>query len=212
MRFNNEPLSAWTHLIGALLSIAALVLMIVFASIKSTVWHIVSYSIFGTSLILLYLASTIFHFIRRDVKAKKLFERIDHSMIYVLIAGTYTPILLVPLRGALGWTLFGIIWGIAILGVVLKSTINMKEWFSTLLYVLMGWLIIFAIKPLLENIGILAFFWLLIGGIAYTIGAVFYYIDTKKEKGVLFGHHEIFHIFVMIGSFSHFWVMLKYLI
>lgn len=209
MHESNEPLSALTHLIGVFLSIAALVIMIVFATGTSKV---VGVSIFGSTLILLYLASTLFHIIPKKYKnAKKVFERIDHSMIYFLIAGTYTPILLVPLSGAWGWSLFGIVWTIALAGSILKMFTNMNVTFSTILYVVMGWIITVALKPLLAVVSIPGFIWLLFGGISYTVGAIFFSIDNLVPRTKWFGMHEIFHIFVMIGSFAHFWFMLNYI-
>lgn len=211
--FKNEPLSSATHLIGAGLAIAALVLMIVFAALNNaSAWHIVSFSIFGTTLILLYITSGIYHSLKRGTKLKAFFAKLDHSLIFILIAGTYTPILLVPLRGALGWTLFAIVWSIAIIGTIFKFTTGIKPIISAASYIAMGWIIIFAINPLLQKLSFSGFIWLLIGGISYTIGAIFFMIGAKRPKGLLFDMHEIFHLFVMIGSFSHFWVMLKYII
>ncbi len=210
---NNEPLSSLTHFIGFLLSIAGLVLLIVFASLHRTNWHIVGFSIFGASLILLYLSSTLYHFFPLDSKAKKIFKKIDHSFIYVLIAGTYTPICLTVLRGSLGWSIFGIIWGLAVFGVVLKSSnIKISEKLSTIIYLFMGWIILIALFPLLNSVTYKGFLFLLSGGIAYSLGTVFFALDKIAPRTRWFGMHEIFHIFVLIGSFLHFWFMLKYLV
>lgn len=195
-----------THGIGALLSVAALVILVVFASYQKDILKIVSFSIYGASLFLLYLASTLYHSLA-FTKAKNVFERIDHSMVYLLIAGTYTPILLVGLKNTLGWILFGIIWALAILGVVFKNIFfEKRNFFSTMLYVLMGWLIVFAIKPILTTLPNGIFTWILGGGLSYTIGVVFYL--WRKQKYA----HFIWHLFVLGGSVLHFFGILLYLI
>jgi hemolysin III len=209
----SELINSLTHLIGTVLSVAGLVLLVVFAALKSTAWHIVSFSIFGASMILLYLTSTLYHFFSHDSKAKRVFLRIDHSMIYVLIAGSYTPLCLTILRGPFGWTLLGIIWAIAITGIVIKSTgIKINEYISTAGYIIMGWLLVIAIGPLVKILPGIAIFWLFLGGISYTVGAIFYSLDKKIIISRWFGMHEIFHLFVMLGSFSHFWLMFRYVL
>lgn len=193
-----EKLNVFTHGLGLLLSIAALVLLVVKASIDGSPWRIVSFSIFGVSLIVLYTASTLFH----NAKTPKLRKRLnifDHASIYVLIAGSYTPFTLVTLNGTLGWVLFGISWGIALTGVILKLFYTGKyEKASTIAYVLMGWMIVFAIKPLIANLSPEGLQWLIWGGISYTVGAVLYSINKLKFN------HVIFHVFVLAGSFCHF--------
>jgi len=208
----NEPLSSLTHLIGVGLAVAALVLLIVFAALKSTAWHVVTFSIFGASMILLYLASTLYHFFCKTKKAKSFFMKLDHAMIYVLIAGTYTPICLVPLRGPWGWTLFGIVWGLAILGIVWKFTLPMKPVLSTLLYLLMGWIALIAFVPLLEVLTGLAWLWLGLGGVLYSLGTIFYALDIIVPRTRWFGMHEVWHLFVIAGSFCHFWLMLRHVL
>ncbi|MBR9690178.1 hemolysin III family protein [Candidatus Woesearchaeota archaeon] len=209
----NEPFSALTHLIGFFLSIAALVLLVVFASLYGTAWHVVGMSIFGATLILLYLASTIFHFIpKRMKKLKAICKRIDQSFIYVLIAGTYTPITLTKLRGPWGWSLFGIIWGIAIIGVLLKSFGRINDVASTLIYIAMGWIIVIALYPLLKVLPMTGFLWLLAGGVFYTLGTIFLALERIFPRKNHFWFHEVFHLFVIAGSFSHFWLMLKYVL
>ena len=201
-----EKLNIITHGIGVVLSIVALVLLVVYAAKTGTVWHVVSFSIFGSSLILLYSASTIYHSSKNPKWREKL-NIIDHSAIYVLIAGTYTPFCLVTLNGTIGWVIFGISWGIAIVGIILKLFFTGKyERASTIAYVLMGWIIIFAIKPLVENLPQNGLIWLLIGGLFYTIGAVLYSIKSLKYN------HAIFHIFVLLGSFSHFMAIFFYVL
>jgi len=193
-----EKLNIITHAIGIVLAITALVLLVVHSSLNGNAWHIVSFSIFGASLIILYSSSTSYHM----AKSPKLRSRLrinDHASIYVLIAGTYTPFTLVTLNGALGWTIFGLSWGFALTGIILKVFFTGKyNIISTLMYVLMGWAIVFAIKPLIDNLSFEGLLWLFIGGIAYTIGAVLYAIKKLKFN------HAIFHVFVLLGSFSHF--------
>ncbi|MDQ0858758.1 hemolysin III family protein [Bacillus sp. V2I10] len=199
-----EIANAITHGIGVLLSIPALVYLIIFASKYGDAWHIVSFSIFGATMILLYLFSTLLHAIPHR-KAKDVFEILDHSAIYLLIAGTYTPFLLVPLRGTLGFTLLGIVWGLAIAGIVLKIFFVKKfVILSTLAYILMGWLIIIAIKPLYEFLSPEGFALLLTGGLLYTIGAIFY-VWRKIPY-----HHAIWHGFVLAGSAAMFFCVLFY--
>lgn len=201
-----EILNIITHGIGIVLSIIALVLLVYYANKTGTVWHVVSFSIFGSSLILLYSASTIYHASKNPQWREKL-NIIDHSAIYVLIAGTYTPFCLVTLNGTVGWIIFGVSWGIALVGIVLKLFYTGRyERASTVAYVLMGWIIIFAVKPLVENLPVNGLIWLLMGGIFYTIGAVLY--SFKKLKY----NHAIFHVFVLLGSFSHFMAIFFYVL
>lgn len=209
---DNEPLSALTHFIGILLSIAGLVLLVVYASLQGSAAQIVGFSIFGASLILLYSASTIYHFIHKQSPAKRIFQKIDHSMIYVLIAGTYTPICIASLGGGWGWSLFGVIWFLAVLGIVWKSAFTMSKIVSTIFYVLMGWLAVIAFIPLKSQLSSAALFWLFLGGLLYTFGAVIFSIEHKFKKRKWFSLHDFWHIFVMAGSFAHFWLMFKYII
>ncbi|MBN1503192.1 hemolysin III family protein [Candidatus Woesearchaeota archaeon] len=187
-----------SHGIGTLLSIVALIVFLVFSSKQKDTLKIVSLSIYGASLVLLYLSSTLYHSLS-FTKSKKVFKRIDHSMIYLLIAGTYTPILLGPLKSKLGWILFGVIWTLAVIGSVFKSVFFGKnEFISTLLYVLMGWLIVIVIKQALIMLPHGLFFWMLSGGIAYTLGVVFYLWKRPAYS------HFVWHLFVLTGSFLHF--------
>lgn len=214
-QFKNEPLSSLLHLIGACLSVIALIILVGYALVYGTVWHVVGFSIFGAALILLYTASTLFHFFRIGSKVKNIFLRIDHSFIYILIAATYTPVCLTVLRGPWGWSILGIVWTMAALGITLKARgIGIFGWFSTVIYVIMGWVIVVAIFPLLKVISLSGFLWLLFGGISYTVGALFFGLDIKypRKSNWSFGFHELFHVFVMVGSFLHFWFMMNYLI
>lgn len=200
-----EIVNAITHGIGACLSIAALVILIVLASLKGTVWHIVSFSIYGAMLVILYMGSTLYHSLTNK-RAKRLFRKFDHMSIFLLIAGTYTPYCLTVLRGYLGWTIFGVVWGCTILGVALKAFyIGKREVLSTLLYIVMGWLIIIAIKRLYLLMPLSGFIFLVLGGIAYTLGTYFFI----KDKMVY--NHGIWHLFVMAGSIFHFFSVISLL-
>lgn len=200
-----ELLNSISHGVGALLGAAALVLCVVAAAMHGNVWGVVSGSIYGASLVILYTMSTIYHALKVN-KAKRVFRVIDHCSIYFLIAGTYTPYTLVTLRGGWGWTLFGIVWGAAALGITLNA-IDLKKFkvLSMITYLAMGWVIIIAIKPMLGALAPGGLWLLLLGGISYTIGAVLYLIG-KKRKYV----HGVFHIFVVIGSLLHFFSILFY--
>jgi len=181
-----------------MLSIVALVLLVIQANAFGNVWHIVSVSIFGVSLIVLYAASTLYHSSKHQELRKRL-KIFDHAAIYVLIAGTYTPFTLITLDGTIGWVIFGVSWGMALIGIILKFFFTGKyKSISTLMYILMGWMIVFAIKPLIDSLALEGLNWLIAGGVSYTIGAVLYSIEKIKFN------HAIFHIFVLIGSFCHF--------
>lgn len=194
-----------THGIGAILSIVALVLLIIFASVFGDVWHIVSFTIFGSTMFFLYLSSTLVHALREG-KAKDIFQIVDHSAIYFFIAGTYTPYLFLIVKGWQGWTIFGIVWGIAILGTIFKCFFVKKYLYtSTILYLLMGWSIVLIWKPIIMNLNPIGIVLLGVGGIFYTFGSIFY-----MWRGFKF-HHAIWHVFVMAGSACHFFGILLYL-
>ena len=202
LSLGEEIFNSVTHGIGALLSIAALVLLVVFASIKGNAWHIVSFSIFGTTLVLLYLASTLYHSFTKE-KIKNLFARFDHAAIFLLIAGTYTPFVLTTIRGALGWTIFGIIWGLAIAGVVIRSIYLTR--FRKLMvgiYLAMGWMFLMVIVPMVRNLPVSSIVFLFLGGAFYSIGVIFY-----SWKSLKYGH-GIWHLFVLAGSIMHFFSVL----
>ncbi|GIP52174.1 MULTISPECIES: PAQR family membrane homeostasis protein TrhA [Paenibacillus] len=201
-----EIANAITHGIGALLSLAGLVLLIVFSSMKGTAWHVVSFTIYGVSMLLLYSCSTLVHSFKEG-KIKDLFEFFDHSSIYIYIAGTYTPFLLVAVRGPLGWSLFGIVWGIALLGVVFKAFFVKRFLFmSTIFYLIMGWLIVIAWGPLVAAVPNPGIVLLVTGGLLYTLGTVFYVWRAFPY------HHAIWHLFVLAGSVTHFFAILLYLL
>lgn len=193
-----------THGIGAALSIAALVILVVLSAMGGDAWRVVSFSIYGTTLILLYMASTLYHAIQHE-GAKKIFRILDHSSIFLLIAGTYTPFLLVPLRGVWGWSLFGVIWALAITGIVFKAIfIQRMKKLSVVVYLLMGWMVVIALKPLLSQIPKAGLWWLAGGGLSYTGGVVFYAMKSVKYT------HAIWHLFVLGGSICHFFAILLY--
>lgn len=202
-----ERLNTITHLVGAALALAGVTVLLVFASIQGNPWKIVSFSIYGFSLFSLYLISTLYHGL--NGRTKKLFYILDHQAIYLLIAGTYTPFMLVSLNGARGWTLFGIIWGIAIFGFVLDalpSTQKSRRILPVILYVLMGWFGLVALDPLLQSLTETGFLWLLSGGIFYTSGIVFYVLSSRFVYA-----HGIWHLFVLAGSACHYISILFYI-
>jgi hemolysin III len=201
-----ERLNTLTHGLGGLLAIAGSVLMVYYAAVNGSALAVVCASIYGASLILLYFASTAYHGVRNP-KWKKKLQVVDHLCIYLLIAGTYTPVVLLGIGGAWGWTLFSIIWGLAILGFVFRlSSFKKSERISLALYVLMGWLIVVGIKPVLENIPGPALLLFALGGIFYTSGIYFYVKDKIRFN------HAIWHVFVMAGSLLHFFGVFFYLI
>lgn len=193
-----EKLNVITHAFGFALSILGLILLIIKAYEYGNVLHLVSFSIFGASMILLYAASTLYHSAKKPLLRYRL-NILDHASIYILIAGTYTPFALITLNGIVGWVIFGVVWSMALAGVILKLFYTGKyNLLSTSMYVLMGWIIVFAIKPLLNNLDLPGLLWLFAGGISYTLGAVFFSIDKIRFN------HAIFHLFVLLGSFCHY--------
>lgn len=200
----NEVLNAITHGIGAGLSIAGLVILLVKGARLHSPPHIVSYAIYGATLILLFLASTLFHSLI-FTKAKKVFQVFDHSSIYLLIAGSYTPFCLLTIKGWLGWTLFVVIWLMALLGVIYKSIWLAKKGNSAvIIYIIMGWLCLLAVKPLYLGLGTAGITLLVLGGLSYTIGAIFYSMKHIKYM------HVVWHLFVMLGAGFMFFSILLY--
>ncbi len=207
-----DPVSGLTHFIGACLAVAGLVLLVTKAAVAGKPWHVVSFSIFGAGMVLLYTASTIYHWIPAAGKARARLQKLDHMMIFVLIAATYTPVCLVALRGGWGWSLFGAVWFFALVGIVLNFFhVGENRLVSTAFYVGMGWLAIVGIWPLARVLQPGALLWLLAGGIFYTAGALIYAGKRPDPWPSCFGYHEIFHLFVMAGTFSHFWMMYRYI-
>jgi hemolysin III len=201
-----ELVNSLTHGIGAALGVAALVLLVVFAGLRGDAWQVVTLSIFGATLVILYLASTLYHGFRRP-RVKRFFRLIDHSSIYLLIAGTYTPVCLVLMRGPWGWTLFGLIWGLAVLGIASRILLRgrMKA-LHVATYIGMGWLVLIALGPTLRMVPPGLLVWLVIGGSSYTLGVVFFLWKRLPY------HHAIWHLFVLGGSVCHFFGMLLYVV
>jgi hemolysin III len=205
-----DPVSGLTHCIGALSATAGLVMLIIKALSPLKLWHLATFCIFGTGMILLYTASTLYHWLPLGKTGRARLRKFDHMMIFVLIAATYTPFCLVPLRGAWGWSIFGAVWTIAVLGMVFKLFwINAPRWLTTSIYVLMGWIAVIGIGPITRTLQPDAVFWLFAGGILYSTGALIY---ALKRPNLMphFGFHEIFHLFVMMGSLAHFWTIYRY--
>ncbi|MBD3223482.1 MAG: hemolysin III family protein [Caldithrix sp.] len=198
-----EIFNSISHGMGVLLSIAGLAVLIVMAVSRGTVWHVIGFAVFGSTLIILYLFSTLYHSFRSP-RLKNLFARLDHAAIFILIAGTYTPFTLTTLRGSLGWTIFAVIWTLAIFGVVLRS-IYLRRFrkLSVVLYVGMGWLVVFALREIFIHLPLQSFIFLLTGGLFYTIGVIFY-----AWRRLPF-NHAIWHVFVLLGSIFHFFSVLQ---
>lgn len=212
MKFKvKDPISALTHFIGAIVSLIGVIFLIWKSLNVATIWHTLSFSLFGVSLVLLYTASTVYHIIKKPKSLSVILRRIDHMMIFVLIAGTYTPICLVPLRDGFGYTLLTIVWCTAVAGVLLKIFwINAPSWFSAAIYIIMGWSAVLAMGQIKENLPTNGFMWLIIGGIIYTIGGIIYGLKWPNFNSKKFGFHELFHLFVLGGSVCHFILMYNY--
>ncbi len=192
--------------IGMVAALAGMTVLVVLVARQGDPWKIVSLSVYGTTLVLLYLGATLYHVTRGKYKA--LFRRLDRLAIYLLIAGTYTPFTLITLRGAVGWTIFGVIWGLAVAGVLLDSSREKRRAvLPVIIYLAMGWLCVIAIKPLLHALPFPAFLWLLAGGLFYTVGVVFFAFGTRIKH-----FHGIWHLFVLAGSVSHYVAILRYLV
>ncbi|WP_226035266.1 PAQR family membrane homeostasis protein TrhA [Aquibacillus saliphilus] len=201
-----EIANAITHGIGAVLSIAALVVLIVSATVYGNAWHVVSFSIYGSTMFILFMSSTMVHALPHG-KAKDLFEIFDHSSIYLFIAGTYTPFTFIIIQGGLGWTIFGVVWGLAIGGTVFKAFFVKKYLFtSTILYIVMGWIIVIGWNRIVENLHSNGIALLVIGGLCYTLGAIFYVWRGFKY------HHAVWHLFVIAGAVSIFFCVILYLL
>ena len=202
--YPGERFNSITHLVGTALALAGLVVLVVVAARQGDPWKIVSFSLYGATLFLLYGASTLYHSLRG--RAKTIFRRLDHLAIYLLIAGTYTPFMLVTLRGGWGWSLFGVVWGLAILGMALEFLPRRRaRVLSVVIYFLMGWLVLVALGPLWRALPLMGLVWLVAGGLFYTVGAVFYGLDEKLRHA-----HGVWHLFVLAGSASHYFAILYY--
>jgi len=204
--YHGERFNAWTHLVGAVLACIGAIWLLVVASLDGSAWKIVSAAIYGVTLLLLYSVSTVYHSVRG--RAKVIMQKLDHLSIYLLIAGSYTPFCLVTLRGPWGWTLFGIVWGLAVIGMLqeLKPRSEARI-LSIVIYALMGWIVLVAVKPLLAALGTAGFVWLATGGALYTLGIIFFALDYRLRHA-----HGIWHLFVIAGSVLHFVAIFWYVI
>ena len=203
---STELANSVTHGVGLGLSIAGLAVLVVLATRHGEALHIVALSLYGATLVFLYLASTLYHCVASP-RTKRVLQVVDHSAIYLLIAGTYTPFALVSLRGAMGWSIFGIVWGMAVFGIVFKIFFGDRfEIPSVVLYVVMGWMIVVILEPLGDRIGVSGIAWLLAGGFAYTVGVAFYFWRSLPH------HHAIWHLFVMAGSTLHFFAVMLHVL
>jgi hemolysin III len=195
--YHGEKFNAWTHLVGAVLATIGAVWLLVMASLHGDVWKVVSMAIYGVTLVTLYSASTVYHSVRG--RAKVIMQKVDHFSIYLLIAGSYTPFCLVTLRGPWGWTLFGIVWGLALIGILQEIKPRSEaRIMSLVIYAVMGWIVLVAVKPLLAALGTAGFTWLAAGGVLYTVGIIFFARDHITHW------HGIWHLFVVAGSLLHF--------
>lgn len=213
-RYTREPINGFTHLGGAILSFVGLLALVIKTTLTNpSIVDISAVIIFGISLILLYSASATYHLVIASEKVIAFLRRIDHSMIFVLIAGSYTPFCLIGLKGITGWISFSIIATIAICGILFKMIwFKCPRWISTCIYIGMGWISVFLIKPLSNSIPLGGIFLLVLGGVFYTIGAIIYGIKPEALKLKKLGFHEIFHIFILLGSLCHFFAVYKYVI
>lgn len=208
-----EPGSAITHYVGMLLAVFAAIPLLVKAGVTSGDRNMAAMAVFMISMILLYGASAMYHSVNLSGSKLKIFRKIDHMMIFVLIAGTYTPVCLIILGGQIGYTLLAVVWGIAAAGILVKALwITCPKWFSSILYIAMGWVCVFVFGTLWRTLPLGGFLWLLAGGIIYTVGGIIYALKLPifNSRHRSFGSHEIFHIFCMLGSFCHFVFMYLY--
>ena len=212
-----DLVSGLTHCVGAGLSLIGLIFLIIWAARFGSVRHILSFIVFGLGLTLLYLFSTLYHWLNISERGIRVFRKFDHTMIYILIAATYTPVCVCAIQGTLGWILLGVVWFCAVCGTILSAIwIQAPRWLTTCIYVGMGWVVVFAVKPLIQAFTdkglIQGLYWLLAGGILYTIGGIIYGIKKPQKKFFGFGFHEIFHVFVMLGSACHYWFIIRYVL
>lgn len=202
--YHGERFNGYSHLAGTLLAIAAATALIVYGASKGDTWKIVSFSIYGATLIVLFASSTLYHSTRGMTKS--VFRKFDHAAIYLLIAGTYTPFTLVTLRGPWGWSLFGVVWGLALVGIVQELTLAKgARWISLVIYIVMGWVAVIGVVPMIEALTWRGFAWVAVGGVVYTAGTVFYIFDKKYKHW-----HGIWHLFVLAGAAIHYAAIFLY--
>ena len=204
--YYGEKLNAWTHLVGAVLAVAGSAVLVVLAARDGDPWKVVSVSIYGATLVLLYCFSTLYHSFRG--RAKDILRKLDHQSIYLLIAGSYTPFCLVTLRGPWGWSLLAVVWGLAVVGGLQELWLQSEaRILSVVIYVVMGWAVVVALVPLLQALGTAGFIWLAVGGVLYTTGIIFYALDTRLRHA-----HGVWHLFVLGGSAAHYFAILFYVL
>ena len=202
--YKGERFNSITHLVGSIASVIGFFILLYLAITQGDIWKIVSFAVYGSSLVLLYTFSTLYHSFQG--KLKKIFQKLDHVAIYLLIAGTYTPFTLVTLRGEIGWTIFAIVWGLATLGIIIDLIPSKgHRIFPLIIYLMMGWLAILIVDPLMAELSTTGFYWLITGGMFYTFGVIFYVIDYRHRFA-----HGIWHIFVLAGSFTHFFTVTQF--
>jgi hemolysin III len=201
--YHGERFNSISHLLGAVAALAGSVVLVVYASMQGDPWKIISFSIYGTTLFMLYLFSVLYHSLQGEVK--NIFRRLDHLAIYLLIAGTYTPFTLVTLNGIWGWSIFAAVWGLALIGMLLEFVPQKRRILPVIIYLVMGWICLIALKPLLQALPMAGFWWLLAGGLFYTVGIIFYVLDKKLRHA-----HGIWHLFVLAGSVCHYFTVLLY--
>ena len=204
--YYGEKLNAITHLVAALLALVGSTVLVTLAALSGDAWKVVSVTLYGVTLVLLYSFSTLYHSLRG--KAKSVLQKLDHHSIYLLIAGSYTPFCLVTLRGPWGWSLFGVVWGLALLGIAqeLRPSRGARK-LSLAIYIVMGWVALVALVPMLKVLGTAGFAWVAAGGVFYTVGIVFFILDTRLRHA-----HGVWHLFVMAGSAEHFFAIARYVL
>jgi hemolysin III len=212
IRFLRDPVNGLTHCIAAALAVAGTVALILRAIDPVMPWHVVGFSVFGGGMILLYTASTLYHWLPLGERGVRVLRRVDHAMIFVYIAATYTPICLIPLRGPWGWSILGVIWTVTLAGILLKTFwITAPRWLSTAIYLGMGWIALAGIYPLAMSLPRAGLAWLVAGGLVYSLGAVVYALKRPDPFPGVLGFHEIFHLFVIGGSTCHFILMYRFI-
>ncbi|MCD2332001.1 PAQR family membrane homeostasis protein TrhA [Borreliella americana] len=208
----NELFSSISHLFGIILSIIGTTILVTISTLKKKDLHVLVFFIYGFSMTLLYVMSTLYHIFPKGSKIKKIFRKFDHISIFILIAGTYTPACAILVPNKSGLIILCIVWSLAIIGIIFKVIFtNSPGWFNGSIFIIMGWIIIFKIKPIYKTLNGQGFFWLVFGGIVYTIGAIVYALSKKFNPTINMKMHDVFHVLIIIASASHFWFMLKYI-
>ena len=208
-----RPWSAITHGVGAFLAVLGTVLLLIRTIALGDLWKTVVFGVYGLSMIGLYTASTLYHCVNTSVKGRMALRKYDHASIYFLIAGSYTPICLIPLRGTLGWSLFSAVWALALAGLALSILwIMAPRWLTAGIYLFMGWMAVLFLVPLTRVLPPAGFLWLLVGGLHYTVGGILYAVKWPGRNNPRFGCHEIFHVFILLGSIAHFFMMYQVIV